>query len=72
MYDHTPEEIEDGKRIAQLERENAELREDKARLDWLDTRKRESSFDDLQAVWNDDCRYLREAIDAARSKETAP
>lgn len=44
---------------------------DKARLDWLDLKKRESDFGEMKAVWdNADC-YLREAIDAARASESS-
>lgn len=59
----------------ELERENAELRKDKERLDWL-------TGDSLSGKWKAvmyqyDCRTLangnlRAAIDAARAKEAQP
>ena len=62
-------------RIEQLERENAVLREDKERLDWLEVHGEPVTYEEAphELVW---CvigergqRNLRPAIDAARAKE---
>ena len=54
-------------RIEQLERENAVLREDKERLDWLTTQNR---VDYSISYWRKtDTKTLRAALDAARAKE---
>ena len=53
-------------RIEQLERENAALRADKERLDWLSSQK-----DQPWLYWERPLRLTREAIDAFR-KEAQP
>lgn len=54
-------------RCAELERENAELRKDKKRLDWLTTQNR---VDYSISYWRKtDTKTLRAALDAARAKE---
>ena len=53
-------------RLAELERENAALREDKERLDWLSSQK-----DQPWLYWERPLRLTREAIDAFR-KEAQP
>ncbi len=51
----------------ELERENAELRKDKKRLDWLTTQNR---VDYSISYWRKtDTKTLRAALDAARAKE---
>jgi len=56
--------------IAKLEAENAALREDKARLDWLE-RRSVSRLDWVITIFETNKIAVREAIDAAR-KETEP
>ena len=56
--------------IAELKRENAALREDKARLDWLE-RRSVSRLDWVITIFETNKIAVREAIDAAR-KETEP
>jgi hypothetical protein len=54
------------RRIADLERENAALKEDQDRLDWLETPTGSTiSFFYLR----DNCRLTRAAIDAARKEK---
>lgn len=68
-------------RIAELERENAALRADKERLDWLERRTaffqlfRKDGVVFVQLVGETgphECTSTRAAIDAARAKEGKP
>lgn len=69
-------------RIAELERENAALREDRARLDWLDGQEHEGEMRSMTETWHLSkvtggmgksifAPHIRAAIDAAR-KEAQP
>jgi hypothetical protein len=62
-------------KVQQLERENAALREDKERLDWLEAGGEPETYEDAPhaLVWcvfgETGQRSIRAAIDAARAKE---
>ena len=59
-------EITPYQRIAELERENAELKEDRDRLDWLET---PTGSTVCFFYLRDNCTLTREAIDAARKEQ---
>lgn len=61
----TTREIHLRERIEELQAENARLREDKQRLDWLDDF---SNFCNVKLVWGVD-EALREVIDRERDEE---
>ena len=66
------------RRIRELERENAALRADKERLDWLEAGGEPETYEDAPhaLVWcvfgETGQRSIRVAIDAARAKEAKP
>lgn len=73
-----PQEFVSPEFTRELERENAALRADKERLDWLEASGEPETYEDdpHALVWyvfgETDQRSIRDAIDAARAKEGQP